>query len=303
MIYTVTFNPSIDYIVSLEDFGLGTVNRVTKDAKYPGGKGINVSRVLNNLGKKSKALGFIGGFTGDFIEEFLKKENIDTHFIKIYEDTRINVKVKSNEETEINGNGPHIDDESLERLFNKIKKIKEDDYLVLSGNIQNSLPRNMYSKIQSLLKDKRVKVIVDTTKEALISTLENKPFLIKPNIKELEEIFETNIETREDVISYGKKLVAMGAQNVIISMGKDGALLVNKDVILYGEAPKGESKNSVGAGDSLVAGFIYGYGKNKNLLDGFKWGIACGSATAFSMDLCERPLVEKLLKEIKILTL
>lgn len=300
MIYTVTFNPSIDYVIKVENFTAGTINRVVDENKYAGGKGINVSRVLNNLGIKSRALGFIGGFTGQFIESFLQKEEIYTDFIQVNGDTRINVKLSSNEETEINGSGPNISNEDLDKLFRKIDALNSEDILVLAGNVQKLLSRRIYSQIQEKVKDKEVKVIVDTTGEALISTLKYKPFLIKPNNHELGEIFNVEIHKKEDIIKYSQKLREMGAQNVIISMAGEGALLICSEGVYHASAPKGIVKNSVGAGDSLIAGFIASYSKASNIAEAFKYGVASGSATAFSMDLCKMEEVEKLLVQVKI---
>lgn len=300
MIYTVTFNPSIDYVIKVENFTAGTVNRVVNENKYAGGKGINVSRVLNNLGIKSRALGFIGGFTGQFIESFLKKEEIYTDFIQVNGDTRINVKLSSNEETEINGSGPNIGYEDLDKLFEKIDTLNSEDILVLAGNVQKSIQRNIYSQIQEKVKDKEVKVIVDTTGEALISTLKHKPFLIKPNNHELGEIFNIEIHKKEDIIKYSQSLREMGAQNVIISMAGEGALLICSEGVYHASAPKGIVKNSVGAGDSLIAGFLASYSKTQDINEAFRYGVASGSATAFSMDLCRRDDVEKLLVQVKI---
>lgn len=299
MIYTVTFNPSVDYIVQVENFLSGKINRVKEDHKYPGGKGINVSRVLNNLGVKNKALGFIGGFTGEFIKDSLEEEGVCTDFIKVQEDTRINVKLKSNEETEINGAGPNIDKKALDGLFDMLQSLDSEDYLVLSGNVQTTLPRDIYAQIQERL-DNKVKVIVDTTGEALTSTLKHKPFLIKPNNYELSEIFGAKISTKKDIMFYGNKLLDMGAENVIISMAGEGALLLCKDGIYHANAPRGKVINSVGAGDSLIGGFLSKYSQSKDLMEAFRWGVASGSATAFSMDLCTKDEVEKLLSEIKV---
>ena len=300
MIYTVTLNPSIDYYLQIEDFNLGEVNRAKANYKYPGGKGINVSRVLNRLGIESKALGFIGGFTGEFIEEYLEDEGIDTDFIVINEDTRINVKIKSKEETEINGEGPRINLEKLNQLFDKVAKLTSEDFLVLSGNAQNSLPRDIYCKIQERCMNNNIKVIVDTTGQALTSTLKNKPFLIKPNRHELSEIFGVQVNNKEDIVHYGRKLTALGAENVIISIGGDGAILVCETGVYHAEAPKGNVINSVGAGDSLIGGVIAEYSRSKDLLEAFKWGVSAGSATTFSLDICTKDEVKRLLKEVNI---
>ncbi|GIM30368.1 1-phosphofructokinase [Clostridium polyendosporum] len=300
MIYTVTFNPSIDYVINVEDFRSGTVNRVVSEEKYPGGKGINVSRVLNNLGVKNKALGFIAGFTGKFIKDSLQSEGVDTDFIELSGDTRINVKLKSNEETEINGAGPDINEKNLNKLFEKIEILNSDDYLVLAGNVQKSLPTNIYSLIQQKCISRKVKVVVDTTGEALTSTLKYNPFLIKPNNHELSEIFNVEITNREEIIHYAQRLREMGAQNVIISMAGEGALLICNEGVYHATAPKGTVKNSVGAGDSLIAGFLAKYSQTLNIIEAFKWGAASGSATAFSMDLCKKEYVEELLSQINV---
>lgn len=300
MIYTVTFNPSIDYVIKVENFTPGAVNRVVNENKYAGGKGINVSRVLNNLEVKSKALGFIGGFTGKFIENFLQNECIDTDFIQVNGDTRINVKLKSTEETEINGSGPSISEEDLNKLLQKISALSSEDILVLAGNVQKSISQDIYSQIQKKLEDNGVKIVVDTTGEALVSTLKYKPFLIKPNNHELGEIFDIEIGEKEDIIKYSQKLRDMGAQNVIISMAGEGALLICNEGVYHASAPKGIVKNSVGAGDSLVAGFIASYSKTSNIIEAFKYGVASGSATAFSMDLCRKEDVEKLLLQVGV---
>ncbi len=300
MIYTLTLNPSIDYIISLNSVELGKVNRCTKTFKFPGGKGINVSRVLKNSGTDSVALGFVGGFTGEFINLTLNNLGIHTDFIKVKEDSRINVKIKSVDETDINADGPYIEKEALNLLLDKLNKLKDDDILVLAGKIQSSLPDNLYSKIQDIANKNNVKVVVDTSGKALLESVKKKPFLIKPNNFEIEEAFNIKIKDKNELIDYGKKLNTMGAENVIISLAGDGALLINNSGVFFGNAPKGEVKNSVGAGDSLVAGFLHEYSKSKNILDSFKRGIATGSASAFSLDLCDNNFVLELLPQIKL---
>ncbi|OPX47342.1 1-phosphofructokinase [Clostridium thermobutyricum] len=300
MIYTLTLNPSIDYIISLNSVELGKVNRCTKTFKFPGGKGINVSRVLKNSGTDSIALGFVGGFTGEFINLTLNNLGIHTDFIKVKEDSRINVKIKSVDETDINADGPYIEKESLNLLLDKLNELKDDDILVLAGKIQSSLPDNLYSEIQDIANKNNVKVVVDTSGKALLESVKKKPFLIKPNNFEIEEAFDIKIKDRNELIDYGKKLNTMGAENVIISLAEDGALLINNSGVFFGNAPKGEVKNSVGAGDSLVAGFLHEYSKSKNILDAFKRGIATGSASAFSLDLCDNNFVLELLPQIKL---
>ena len=300
MIYTVTFNPAIDYVINVDNFKPGEVNRVASEEKFAGGKGINVSRVLNNLGVKSKALGFIGGFTGKFIIDSLEAQGVDTDFVQVTGDTRINVKLKSNEETEINGGGPVITEEDLQKLFNIIGKLGADDYLVLAGNVQSSVPRDIYSVIQEKCASNNVKVIVDTTGDALVATLKNKPFLIKPNNHELGEIFNVELEKREDIIKYAQKLRDMGAVNVIISMAEKGALLICDSGVYHASPAKGTVQNSVGAGDSVIAGFLASYSKNSDIIEAFRWGATSGSATAFSKDLCKKEDVEYYLPQVTV---
>lgn len=301
MIYTLTLNPSIDYLVNIENFQSNKVNRVSEDIKFPGGKGINVSRVLKNFDVDTVCLGFIGGFTGEFIENHLKNTSISTDFIKVSGDSRINVKIKSNSETEINGAGPIISDEHLEKLFEKLRLLKANDILVLAGSIQKSLPNDLYLKIQQEVLKNKVKVVVDTSGKALIEAVKNKPFLIKPNNHEIEEIFNCKISSEKELINYGKKLVEMGAENLIISLAGDGALLITSNKVFKGTAPKGIVKNSVGAGDSLVAGFLAEYIKEENILNAFKVGIATGSASAFSTDLCEKSYAMELIGQVAII--
>ncbi|OQY09701.1 MAG: 1-phosphofructokinase [Fusobacteriia bacterium 4572_132] len=300
MIYTVTLNPSLDYNIKLNDFEEGKVNIIKSEYKTAGGKGINVSQVLRNLGHNSIALGFIGGFTGEYIEKKLIEKNIKCDFIKINQDTRINVKIKNGEsETEINGKKVDITNEQLRELFCKIDDIKKGDILILSGSIPSSLSENIYKEISKKIAD-GVKIVVDTTGEALIKVLEQNPFLVKPNNHELEELFNVKLEKIEDIIKYGKKLQIMGAQNVIVSLAGDGAILITENKIYLSNVPKGIVKNSVGAGDSLVGGFIAASENGKEILECFKMGVASGSASAFSDELCKKKEVEKLMKEIKI---
>lgn len=300
MIYTVTFNPSLDYIVKVNNFKLGAVNRTTREDIYAGGKGINVSIVLSNLGYKSKALGFTAGFTGNEIERRVNEKGIDSEFIKLNEGlSRINVKMKSNEESEINGNGPNITKEALDKLFSKLNTLESGDILVLAGSIPSSLHSDIYEKIMAFLKDKNIKIVVDATKDLLLNVLKYNPFLIKPNNHELGEMFNVELKNDDEIIHYGKKLLDMGAENVLISMAGDGAIFLSKN----GEAfksgvPKGVVKNSVGAGDSMVAGFIAGYLKESDLNKAFKMGVATGSASAFSEELATKDEVENLLKEL-----
>ena len=301
MIYTITFNPALDYIVKMDKFNLGHVNRSNNEFIYAGGKGINVSIVLNNLEVKSKALGFIAGFTGDEIERRVKEFGCDTDFIKLKDGmSRINVKIKADGESEINGGGPDISAEALEALYEKLDTLISGDILVLAGSVPKTMPTDIYEKIMERLQNKNIKFIVDTTGESLLKVLKYNPFLIKPNHHELGELFGVKLNSKEEVIEYAKKLKDMGAQNVIISMAGDGAVLIdsNGDVITS-NVPKGVVKNSVGAGDSMVAGFIAGYLNSEKVEDGFKLGVATGSASAFSEGLATKEYVYQLLKEIR----
>lgn len=300
MIYTMTFNPSLDYIMKVKDFNLGVVNRTYEESIFPGGKGINVSIVLGNLGIENKAFGFIAGFTGEEIEKKVKNSGCIAEFIKLKEgNSRINVKLKSKEESEINAQGPKIDKYAIESLYKKLDEIKNGDILVLAGSISNTLPSDMYENIMKHLNDKDIKVIVDATKDLLLNVLKYKPFLIKPNKHELEEMFNVSINSEEEIIKYAKKLQDMGAINVLISMAGDGAILINENgEVLKHKAPKGEVKNSVGAGDSMIAGFTAGYIMKQNYKDALKYGIATGSASAFSEDLATKEKVKEILEMI-----
>ena len=301
MIYTITFNPALDYIVKMDEFNLGHVNRSNNEFIYAGGKGINVSIVLNNLEVKSKALGFIAGFTGDEIERRVKEFGCDTDFIKLKDGmSRINVKIKADVESEINGGGPDISAEALEALYEKLDTLISGDILVLAGSVPKTMPTDIYEKIMERLQNKNIKFIVDTTGESLLKVLKYNPFLIKPNHHELGELFGVKLNSKEEVIEYAKKLKDMGAQNVIISMAGDGAVLIdsNGDVITS-NVPKGVVKNSVGAGDSMVAGFIAGYLNSEKIEDGFKLGVATGSASAFSEGLATKDYVYELLEQVR----
>lgn len=300
MIYTITFNPALDYIVRVDDFKLGEVNRTSYEEIYAGGKGINVSIVLNNLDVENVALGFIAGFTGEEIENKVKSMGCRTDFIKLNNGmSRINVKLKSNEESEINGQGPDINDDELDKLYKKLDLLKEGDVLVLAGSIPNTLPENIYEIIMERLENKKVKIIVDATKDLLLNVLKYKPFLIKPNHHELGELFNTKINNEDEIILYAKKLKEMGARNVLISMAGDGAIFITEDNrVIKSKVPKGTLVNSVGAGDSMVGGFIAGYLNEGNLEEAFKMGVATGSASAFSEGLATKDKVNELLKEI-----
>ena len=301
MIYTITFNPALDYIVKMDDFNLGHVNRTNSESVYAGGKGINVSIVLNNLGVKSKALGFIAGFTGDEIEREVRNFGCDTDFIKLKEGrSRINVKIKADVESEINGGGPNISEEALKELYIQLEKLEEGDILVLAGSIPKTMPVDIYERIMERLQTKGVKFIVDTTGDCLLKVLKYKPFLIKPNHHELGDLFNVKLNGKEEIIEYAKKLKEMGAENVIISMAGDGAILINSNgEVTISNVPKGVVKNSVGAGDSMVGGFITGYINSGNVEEAFKLGVATGSASAFSEGLATKEYVYELLKQVK----
>ncbi|WP_278682841.1 1-phosphofructokinase [Paraclostridium bifermentans] len=302
MIYTVTLNPSIDYVVKLDDLKTGEVNRTNEEYVYPGGKGINVSLILNELGYNNKALGFVSGFTGAYIKDTLRHKGLEEDFINLENGfTRINVKVKSSNETEINGQGPIINEMALNELYTKLDKLEENDVLVLAGSIPNTLDSSLYENIMKRLENKNIKIVVDATKDLLMNVLKHKPFLIKPNNHELEELFNVKLENIDDIIVYANKLKEMGAKNVLVSMGKDGALLISENgEIFISNVANGEVKNSVGAGDSMVAGFIAGYLELNSYEKALQLGAASGGATAFSNDLANRDYIYKLVDEIKV---
>lgn len=294
MIYTVTFNPSLDYIVSVQDFRIGRTNRTSSELMLPGGKGINVSIVLQNLGIGSTALGFTAGFVGTEIAGRLRQMGIHTDFIPVENgNSRINVKLKSIEGTEINGAGPEISRDRVELLMGKLDALKDGDVLVLAGSIPTSMPDDIYSVIMKRLENKKILTVVDATRELLVNVLTYHPFLIKPNNHELGEIFGVTLNRREEVISYGRKLQEMGARNVLISMAGEGAVLAAEDGTVWQEpAPKGKLVNGVGAGDSMVAGFLAGWMERQDYEYAFHMGIAAGSASAFSENLCTKAEVE-----------
>lgn len=298
MIYTLTLNPSVDYIIELSEVNLGELNRTERTSKFAGGKGINVSKVLQRMGVQSKALGFVGGFTGSYIKDQLKQEAIDTDFVEVEEDTRINVKVKAADETELNAAGPAISEEKLAELKEKISKLTSDDMLVLAGSIPSTLPANTYEELVKICSENDVSFVVDAEGDLLKKVLPYNPFLIKPNHHELGDLFNTTITTAEDVIPYGKKLLELGAQNVIVSLAGDGAVLINQHETIISTVPKGEVKSSVGAGDSMVAGFLAKYNETQDLKESFRYSIASGSATAFSIGLCTKEKVESLLEQV-----
>lgn len=301
MIYTVTFNPSLDYIVSVDDFKLGLTNRTGSELLLPGGKGINVSTVLGNLGIESTALGFIAGFTGEEVVRRLEEMGVRSGFIRIEEGfTRINLKLKTIDGTEINGQGPDISEEKVRLLMEKLEDLSEGDILFLSGSIPPSMPDDAYQMIMERLKGRGVQIVVDATRDLLVKVLPYHPFLIKPNNHELGEIFGVELRTRESVLPYGKKLQEMGAQNVLVSMAGEGAVLIAADGKVYGApAPKGVLVNGVGAGDSMVAGFMAGYMEKQDYQYAFQMGVAAGSASAFSENLATRQEIEAVYRQIK----
>lgn len=296
MIYTVTFNPSLDYIVTVDNFTTGRVNRTTTEFMYPGGKGINVSIVLKNLGYDNIALGFEAGFTGEEIIRRISDMGIIHDFIHVDSGlSRINVKIRSDNESEINGQGPAIEADHINKLYQRFDKLKNGDILVLAGSIPTVMPDSMYMDIMKYLKGRNIKIVVDATKDLLVNVLEYRPFLIKPNNHELGEIFGVELKTRDEVVKYAKRLQKMGAVNVLVSMAGEGAVLVAEDGSIFKTpAPKGVVKNSVGAGDSMVAGFIAGYLNSGNYVEAFKMGVCTGSASAFSDKLATKAEVEAL---------
>lgn len=300
MIYTVTFNPSLDYIVAVNDFQLGVTNRTEQELILPGGKGINVSVVLGNLGIESTALGFIAGFTGKEIEKRMADVGVTADFILIDEGmSRINLKLQNIEGTEINGQGPTISQEKAEELMKKLEDLKEGDILCLAGSIPASMPDDIYEKIIAHLCKRKIQIVVDATGDLLTNVLKYKPFLIKPNHHELGEIFHVTLKTREEVIPYGKKLQEQGARNVLISMAGEGAVLIDEEGMVHqAAAPKGKVVNGVGAGDSMVAGFLAGYMKKREYEYAFHMGVATGSASAFSEYLATKEEAEAVYKEI-----
>lgn len=300
MIYTVTFNPSLDYIVAVDNMQLGMTNRTASEKLLPGGKGINVSTVLKNLGIDNTALGFTAGFTGEEIERELNELGVNCDFIKLSDGiSRINIKLKSIDGMEINGQGPNIDENAVNELLGKIDKLSSGDILVLAGSIPNTMPSDIYSNIMERLSDRDILIVVDATGELLRKVLKFKPFLIKPNVHELGELFDVKITTHEEIAQYAKKLQEEGARNVLISMAGDGAMLVTEAGDVYeSEAPKGKLVNGVGAGDSMVAGFTAGYLDKKNLEYAFAMGLSAGSASAFSENLATKDEIETVYKQL-----
>lgn len=300
MIYTCTITPSLDYTTYLKDFNIGALNRTSDVYYYPGGKGINVSRVLKRLNVDNVAIGFTGGFTGQYIEDFLKREGIQTQFIAVDEITRINVKIKSGEETELNGPGPSLDHSKLAELKGKVEGMKSGDWFILAGSLPGTIPALYFSDLAAICRKQGIRFVLDTSGPALKTLVATAPFLIKPNLEELGELFGTEITTAQEALKYAKQLNDLGIEHVIVSMGGDGALLSAKGLSLLAAAPKGQAVNTVGAGDSLVSGFVAAYLADSDAEAAFRYGVASGSATAFSTDLCTKAAVEELLGKVTI---
>lgn len=301
MIYTVTLNPSIDYIVGTNAFHIGKTNRSSFEKKYPGGKGINVSRILKELKIESTALGFIGGFTGEYINNELVSLGIHTDFIKVEEDSRINIKLKtSNEETELNGQGPHISEKAITQLKDQLKKLTSKDLVILSGSKPPSLSDHFYEELIQIIHEVDADFIIDTNANELLEALKYKPFLIKPNKDELEELFQIEVSSLKEILPYGKKLIELGAKHAIISLGGEGAYLFVGEDVYFGPAPDGKLVNSVGAGDSMLAGFSAAFLEAENVEEAFKMALASGSATAFNEDLAIREDILDLLESVEI---
>ena len=301
MIYTVTFNPSLDYVIGAEKLEPGKINRTTRENIYPGGKGNNVSVVLSNLGHKSKALGFVSGFTGEALEKMLDDFGCYTDFIQLDNGfTRINVKINAGEETEINGQGPKISEEAIGKLYEKLDVLTKGDVLVLAGSIPNTLPEDIYERIMARLDGRGIRIVVDATKDLLMNVLKYHPFLIKPNNHELGDIFGVTLTELPEIERYAKEILAKGAQNVIISMAGDGALLVSPSGTYFAKPIKGQVKNSVGAGDSMVAGFTGKLATTGDVIEAFKWGVACGTATTFSDDLATADYIKETYEKVEV---
>ena len=305
MIYTITFNPALDYIAQVENFKIGEINRTKTETILPGGKGLNVSIVLKNLEIENTALGFVAGFTGEELIHKMESQGVKTDFVRVEKGiTRINLKISSIsenqvEETALNGIGPQITKNDMNVLFEKIQKMSTKDIVILSGSIPKNMDKDIYEKICKELKGKGITFIVDSTQELLMNVLKYNPFLIKPNQEELEETLNCKISTKEDIVNAAKELKKMGAQNVLVSLGNDGALLLTKeDETYYSKAPKGQVVNTVGSGDSMVAGFLAGYYQTQDYEYALKVGVAAGSASAFSIRLATKEDVDLLLKQL-----
>ncbi len=297
MIYTLTTNPSIDYIMRIDEFTHGATLRSKASEMYPGGKGIMVSKLLKNLGDDPVNIGFLGGFTGDFIKNELEKLGIKESFTEIKGDSRINVKLKYQDETEINAEGPNIGEDEVEKFIENLKNIKEDDLLVISGSLPKSLDKDFYKEVIGKIP---CKFTIDIANKEVLDYLKYKPVLVKPNKEELGKIFETSIETDEEIISYAKKLIELGAENVIVSLGGEGSIFVDKDRVLKAGPIEGKLVNSVGAGDSMVGGFVYGLSHDLSKEDAYKLAVASGTATAFSPDIGSKEKIDEILEKVEV---
>lgn len=300
MIYTVTLNPAIDLLLYIEALHPGKIHHSFEEYIFPGGKGINVSRILNRFQIPSTALGFAGGFTGEHLSNVLQKEGIQTNFIKISEDTRINIKLKNKAETQINGPGPKLSEKEIWDFLNEFDKINDSDWVVLSGSKPSSLPKDFYQILMEKLRKKNIPFILDISGEELRKGIQKNPFLIKPNQEELEELFRKSHDSLNDYLFSGRKLLEMGAQNVLISLGQDGSLLFANDNIYKANVPKGKTINSVGSGDSMIGGFLAAYLETKDLIESFRYGNMAGTATAFTEDLAGYEEILSLKQDIEI---
>lgn len=300
MIYTVTFNPSIDYIMFTDGFELKGLNRARETYKFAGGKGINVSRVLKTLDVSSTALEFAGGFPGEFISSILEQSDINTEFIKVNEDTRINVKLKSGDETEINAPGPNVTSDQFEALLNQIRHTSKEDTVIVAGSVPKSIPSDAYAQIAKITQETGAKLVVDAERDLVNTVLEYHPLFIKPNKDELEEMFDVTIKSDQDVVKYGREIVKNGSQSVIISLGGDGAIYVDETRSIKAQNPKGEVVNTVGSGDSTVAGMVAGLESGLSLEEAFRQAVASGTATAFNDDLALKEDIEKIKSQVTI---
>lgn len=300
MIYTVTFNPSIDYVMFVDDFKIDGLNRAQDTNKFAGGKGINVSRVLKTLGVDSTALGFAGGFPGDFIAQTLKDSDIHTDFVQVDEDTRINVKLKTGQETEVNAQGPNVTDAQFQSLLNQIKETTDNDTVIVAGSVSKSIPSDAYAQIAKITRQTGAQLVVDAEKDLVETVLEYQPLFIKPNKDELEVMFNTSVKNDEDVIKYAKQILEKGAQSVIVSLGGDGAIYVDHQQSIKAVNPKGEVINTVGSGDSTVAGMVAGLATGLSVQDAFKQAVASGTATAFDADLATKEAIENIKSQVTI---
>ena len=296
MIYTITTNPAIDYILRFDKFEDGATIRANDDEKYPGGKGIMASKILQNLGEKSINLGFVGGFIGEYIADSIKDLGLDENFVRIKENSRINVKLKYDKETEINAKGPEISKEEVEKFFDSLKDVQKDDIIVISGSLPYSLDSDFYKKV---IEKTGAKFTIDIADKRLIEYLAYKPLLVKPNEEELGKIFETEIND-DNLVEYARKLNKLGAQNVIISLGSKGSIFVDENKAYRAKPIEGKLVNSVGAGDSMVGGFVYGIVNDFEKIDAYKLAVACGTATAFSPDIADRDMINKVLNKVEV---